>query len=457
MLNIGSPSEEGATEGSRESTVQMWLRGVRMSRSRTRVWRGVAALAALSLVGALTAPAAGAAEKFPAVDQPGVTAKEIKVGGITTISNDPTGGSLGSAFDGVQAYFDYINSKGGVYGRKLVLDSKRDDGLANNRSEAQGLLTNDDVFAALPVAVQLFTGAKVLADSGIPTYGWMINEEWGSENHKPGPSNFFTQLGGYNCFTCANPSLMTWLPKKLDRHKIGVLAYNVPQSAACAKGLQSSFKKYPTGKIVFIDKSLTFGNPDYSAQVAQMRDKNVDLVISCIDGNGSVTLGREMKKQGLDAVQILPNSYNHQLVKKNADVLNGNYLFTTYTPFEAKPAPPGLKRYFKWIKRSGGDKNENSLIGWIDADEFVTGLKAAGPNFTRQKVVNALNAIKDYNAGGITPKINFTTAHTNDMDCFAVEKVVDGGFKPVFGKKAKPFMCLPDTLKKMPAKPQVSS
>jgi branched-chain amino acid transport system substrate-binding protein len=164
-----------------------------------------------------------------------------------------------------------------------------------------------------------------------------------------------------------------------------------------------------------------------------------------------------MKKQGLDAIQILPNSYNHQLVKKNADVLNGSYMFTTYTPFEAKPAPPGLKRYLKWIKKSGGDKNENSLIGWIDADEFVTGLKAAGPNFTRQKVVNALNGIKDFNAGGITPKINFTIAHTNDMDCFAVEKVVDGGFKPVFGKKGKPFMCLPDTLKKMPAKPQVSS
>ena len=124
-------------------------------------------------------------------------------------SNDPTGGSLGSAFDGVKAYFDYINSKGGVYGRKLVLDSKRDDGLANNRSEVQGLLTKDDVFAALPIAVQLFTGADLLAEAGIPTYGWDINEEWGSENHKPGPPNFFTQVGDYICFTCANPSPQT--------------------------------------------------------------------------------------------------------------------------------------------------------------------------------------------------------------------------------------------------------
>ena len=62
-----------------------------------------------------------------------------------------------------------------------------------------------------------------------------------------------------------------------------------------------------------MDKSLSFGAPDYSAQVAQMKDKKVDLVITCIDGNGAVTLAREMKKQGLNATQILPNAYNQEL------------------------------------------------------------------------------------------------------------------------------------------------
>jgi hypothetical protein len=38
-----------------------------------------------------------------------------------------------------------------------------------------------------------------------------------------------------------------------------------------------------------------------------------------------------------------------------------------------------------------------------------------------------------------------------------VLKVVDGKFKPVYGKKGKPFLCFPDNLKKMPKNPQVSS
>jgi ABC-type branched-subunit amino acid transport system substrate-binding protein len=414
-------------------------------------------LGATVLAVALVVPAVSAAEEFPEVDQPGVTAEQIKVGGVTTSSNDPTGGRLGTAFDGVEAYFDYINSKGGVYGRELVLDSKRDDGLANNRSEVQALLTRDDVFAALPIAVQLYTGAGLLADEGIPTYGWDINEEWGSENHKPGPENFFTNVGGYICFTCATAGPQSWLPKKLDRRRIGTLAFNVSQSTACAEGLEASLEKYKTGKIVFMDKSLSFGTPDYSAQVAQMKDKDVNLVITCIDGNGAATLAREMKKQGLEAPQILPNSYNRELVKKNADVLEGSYLFTTFAPLETKPAPPGLERYKKWIKKSGGATTENSLMGWINADEFVTGLKAAGPNFTRQKVVDATNALKGYTAAGLVPPLDWRTAHTDQIDCYAVLKVVDGKFKPVYGKKGKPFLCFPDGLKKIPERPKVSA
>jgi ABC-type branched-subunit amino acid transport system substrate-binding protein len=386
-----------------------------------------------------------------------VTAEQIKVGGVTTASNDPTGGRLDTAFDGVEAYFDYVNAKGGVYGRKLVLDSKRDDGLANNRSEVQALLTRDDVFAVLPVAVQLYTGAQLLSDAGIPTYGWDINAEWGSENYKPGPENFFTNIGGFICFTCASATPQSWLPKKLDRRRVGVLAFAVDQSTDCAEGIENSLKKYKTGKVVFLDKSLTFGAPDYSAQVAQMKDKDVNLVITCLDGNGAATLAREMKKQGLNAPQILPNSYNHELVKKNADVLNGSYLFTTFAPLETKPAPPGLERYKKWIKKSGGEQTENSLMGWINADEFVTGLKAAGPNFTRQKVVDATNAMKKYTAAGLIAPLDWTTAHRDQIDCYAVLKVVDGKFKPVYGKKGKPFLCFPDGLKKLPANPKVSS
>ena len=395
--------------------------GVRMSRSRVRVGRWVAVLAVISLVGGIGVSAAGA-QQNPPVNQPGVTDSEIHVGGVATVSGDPTGNNPGGpAFDGTQAYFDYINASKdkGVCGRKLVLASKRDDTLANNRQEVQGLL-DDNVFAALPMATTLFSGADLLVRDGIPTFGWLENAEWGSEDVNPGPPNLFGQNGSFLNLKSPGPSYynFAWLAQKLNKKRVGLIAYNVPQSSGSADAVDATFQKFPkAGKVVFKDTSLSFGAADYSVQVSKMKDEKVNLVIPSVDANGAFTLAREMKKQGLNAPMILPNAYNQERIAKNADVVEGSYVFTLFTPFETKSKPQGLKLYEKWIKKSGGTKNENSAIGWLNADLFVRGLKAAGCDFTRQKVIDAVNQMTDYNADGFIAPVDWTKAHQTAPSC----------------------------------------
>jgi ABC-type branched-subunit amino acid transport system substrate-binding protein len=416
----------------------------------------MALVIAVSLLAAGSAAAAGAQDDFPAVDQPGVTDTEIQVGGVVTDTQNPTGVSYGPAFDGVEAYFDYINkTEGGVFGRKLVLASKRDDQLGKNREEAQALIAEDDVFAALPLATSLFTGARLYAEEGIPAFGWQINAEWGSENNTPGPPNLFGSAGSFNCFTCAQVSLTTWVPTKIKAKNVGILAYNVPQSTDCALGNKSSFEKYKTAKVVFDDESLAFGNPDFSAQVAQMVDADVDYIVACIDFNGIINLRKEMLRQGLEASMVLPNAYEHETIKENQDFLDGLYVQTLFAPLETNPKPEGAKLFQKWMKRTDGRITENAIVGWINADLFVTGLKAAGPDFTRQKVVDAINKTTDFTAHGFVPPVDWTTAHENDQDCMALSKIVDGKFKPAFAKKGKPFICFADNAKTVPKNPEV--
>jgi branched-chain amino acid transport system substrate-binding protein len=399
------------------------------------------------------------AQQNPPVNQPGVTDKTIRVGGIATESNDPTGLTWKSSFDGVAAYFDYINrTQGGVYGRKLELASKRDDQLANNRQEVQGLLSEDNVFAVLPVATALFTGVDLLVQNNIPTFGWDVNAEWGSEDHNPGPANLFGQGGSFINFSSPGPNNFpqAWLPKKLGRTRVGMVAYAVPQSADVCRAQSDTIKRFDTAKVVFTDTSQPFGNPDYSVQVAQMVKDKVDFVIACLDINGAMSLAREMKKQGLDATKLLQSSYVPDVVQKNAQFLDKTYMVTDVTPLETKPKPAGLKLYEKWIKRSGGARDLNSLVGWVNADLFVTGLKAAGPDFTRQKVIDGINQIKDYKAGGILAGIDWTTAHRVASPCYTFVKVVDGKFKPAFGEPGKPFVCFPADLQTMPKNPELA-
>jgi branched-chain amino acid transport system substrate-binding protein len=57
------------------------------------------------------------------------------------------------------------------------------------------------------------------------------------------------------------------------------------------------------------------------------------------------------------------------------------------------------------MKKGGFEQNETSLAGWINADLFYQGLKAAGPDFARQKVVDEINKMTDYTAGGLLARV----------------------------------------------------
>ena len=87
----------------------------------------------------------------------------------------------------------------------------------------------------------------------------------------------------------------------------------------------------------------------------------------------------------------------------------------------------------------------------------MTGLKAAGPDFTRQKVIDAINAEKNFTANGLLAGIDWSVQHQADQaqGCNVLSKIDNGKFVPSFGQPGKPFVCfqlnpLPDKLQSQP-------
>jgi ABC-type branched-subunit amino acid transport system substrate-binding protein len=369
-------------------------------------------------------------------EEPGVTDTEIKVGGVTSETN-PLGGNYGDAYDGVEAYFAMVNDGGGIYGRDLVLTSRHDDQVANNQTEVQALL-EEDIFAVLPVATLLFTGGVDLAEAGIPTFGWNINPEWAE-----GP-NLFGEKGSYLCFTCGG-SLWPWVAQQLDRTKVGILAYGISeQSKGCAEGWRTSFETYPSAEVVFFDDTLAYGVPDVSGEVAEMKDQGVDLILTCMDQNGVVTVAREANRQDLGAIQFLSNAYDDRFVAEFGDLFEGSVVGSQFWPFEEETdVPEGMTNYQEWMASTGGTVNEISMAGWLSADLFVEGLKAAGPEFTQPGVVEAINQMTDWDANGLNAGFDWTIAHKEEQpdDCFSVLAIEDGTFVPAFTPPGTPFAC----------------
>ena len=124
---------------------------------------------------------------MPIEGVPGVNDDEIKVTSIVTISNNTLGTNIAAYNDGIEAYFNFINETGGIYGRELVLANKRDDGLFYNQAESLAMVEEDDSLAAF-VATLLFFGADTLNDSGVPTFGWNIHNEFADRRTRYGCS-----------------------------------------------------------------------------------------------------------------------------------------------------------------------------------------------------------------------------------------------------------------------------
>jgi len=372
------------------------------------------------------------------VDQPGVTKDTIRVGGVASVTN-PLNAPYGDVFKGVKAYFAKVNSEGGIYGRKLELVSERDDQISQNSKEVQGMLSEDNVFAALGVLTIFdFSGASELTAQGVPTFGVNYNADW----NKP---NLFSNAGAL-CLGCVNVGL-PWVARQLGKKSIGVLTYgSVDSSKRCGEGIRKSFEKFPTAKVGYYSDGHGFGDVDFSVDVQKMKDAHVDLITTCMDNNAVLAIQKEARAQSLDAIQYLPNGYDQTFIDANSQFFQGLIVRVGFVPFESSPKPAALSEYLKWMKQQGVTPDEYTTYGWINGAQLVEGLKGAGPNFTRAKVIAALNKLTNDTGGGLLSGIDWTNEHTtaHPGGCAAFVKVVGKKFVPTLVPKGKVFLCFAD-------------
>ena len=382
------------------------------------------------------------------VNAQGVTDKEIKVASVTSITS-VLGGQDAELNDGIDAYFGKINADGGIWGRQLKLTSKRDDIQVNNLNTVQAMLTQDKPYAAF-IATDGFSGAKLLGKEGIPTYGWNINAEWA------GPKNFFPNIAPICLSGCPLlPHILPTLLQATNKHKVAVIGYNVPQAAGCVSGANNTLKQFGkdvNASIVFSDASAGFGNTDWSPQVAQMKEKGADFLVTCTDFNADYAIAKEMQRQGInDKVTFYhANLYNPEFVAKNADALQNGIVLAQITATEQQPNIPAQTEYLDYAKAHNVKISEMTMQGWIAAQQFVDGLKAAGPNFTWANLINAWNTQKWYTGHGWVPPIDWTRQHTDPakgdqyrsaFECGNFLRIKDGKFVPFLAKPGKPWIC----------------
>ncbi len=394
-----------------------------------RVRHGCRALTGVALLGTLLAAAvvttaggvAGAAAATSAA--PGVTSNSITVGTISTQT-----GTLASNFSsliyGERAYYDYINASGGVNGRKINYKYALDDGgnPTTFNQLANTLINQDHVFAITGVATAFFS-PNLFVESGIPTYGYNVTGNWA-----PAP-NLFAATGSVQYYPAAAPQVAYVARKTQKSPSIAFIAYGVAASSASCQAEQNDLTAAGY-KVSYSDLKVNYPGSTVATDVQRMKQAGSNMVVSCMDVQGNVTMARAIKQYGLNMTQLWFSGNDQSTLNTNQSLMQGVYFDIAHVPFTAPTSTyPGLKLYFAQMKKyePAYATDEIALQGWESAALFVQGVKMAGSNLTQANVINEDNSLTAFTSGGLESPVNWKDAgHTGHAPpyCLAYIKVV---------------------------------
>jgi len=310
----------------------------------------------------------------------------------------PTGSHIRA---GVQLCFDSVNAHGGVNGVKLRL-ATRDDGY---KAEETVKLTRQLIRESQPIAligivgtgnVEALIRENVLADSGIPLVGARTGAN--SMIHPVNPWIFQVRASYAEevdrvvaQFTTVGLTRLAVFYQDDPFGKDGLTSAEA--SAAKAKAELVAKAAYPknTTKVEDAVKTIAAAQPQGVIMVSNTAASAEFLKQSREAGNDaqfialSVTDGPQVAKRiggevahGFGVVQVMPDPNN-----RGVSVVRE--LQESYRTFQPKDI----------------ELNHTLLEGYVAAKVLVEGLRRAGPNPTSKRLRDALESMRDYDAGGL--------------------------------------------------------
>ena len=351
---------------------------------------------ALTLIG-FTVPASAA--------ETGVDAGFVTIGQSAALSGPAQ--ELGSEMRlGAQTYFNLVNQAGGVFGRQIKLVSL-DDGYEPGRAVAntKKLISEDKVFAlfgyvgtptsnaALPIFTEAkvpffgaFTGAESLRNP-LNRYIFNIRASYFDETEKI--IEQVTSVGGKNIAVFYQDD-----------------AYGKAGLAGVERALaKRSLKITSTG-------TIERNTVKVEAAIASLVPKQPDAIVMISAYKSIAAFVKAAKKAGYTGQFHNVSFVGSRALADELAAQGHGVAISQVVPFPFTPSLPIVAEYQKALKASGSSQPSfTSLEGFIAARVFVEGLKRAGKDLTREKLITALESMNNADIGGFN--INFSPKSHN--------------------------------------------
>ncbi|MCC0001095.1 MAG: ABC transporter substrate-binding protein [Methylobacteriaceae bacterium] len=345
---------------------------------------------------------------------PGASDTEIKIGNIMPYSGPASAyGVIGKT---EAAYFNMINEKGGINGRKINFISY-DDGYSPPKTveQARKLVESDNVLMIFNplgtppnTAIQKYMNQKKVPQLFVATGATKWND----------PKHFPWTMGWQPSYQAEGTIYAQYILKNKPNAKIAILYQNDDYGKDYLKGFMDGL----AGKIKpVITLTYEVSDPTIDSQMTRLQASGADTFFNITTpkfaamaikkaheikwkplhflNNVSASVGAVLKPAGFEASQgIISTGYLKDLTdpqwKEDAGFKNWSAFVDKYMP--------------------GGDKtNANLVYGYTVAQGLVEVLKKCGDNLTRENVMKQAASLKDAKFEMLLPGITVNTSATD--------------------------------------------
>jgi ABC-type branched-subunit amino acid transport system substrate-binding protein len=357
-------------------------------------------------------------------DHTGITSDSVTVGNVSTLS---LGGLFKGAVVGTQAFADYVDSTGGVNGRKIQVASADDQFTgAANKQATQNAVTNDFALVGSFSLEDSYGGTVLAANPGMPDVSNVLSTTTGAlpNVYSPVPLNGGWQEGPLQYFKQKFPTDVT---------AVGTMVASLPSAQTDWAG-----EKYVMQKIGYkIAYAASYGvaQTDFTANVIAMKNAGVKILfLDSMDETYASALLKNLVQQNFHPVVVLgAATYTPKLVPDSggASAVDGSYFEMATTLYQGQDASqvPAVSTFLHWVNVAspGFTPDLFTLYGWLSAQLFAQALQGAGTDPSRGSLLTQLSKITSFDGNHLIGPNN--PAAKTVGNCYIIGDVANGNFQ----------------------------
>jgi branched-chain amino acid transport system substrate-binding protein len=346
---------------------------------------------------------------------PGASDTEIKIGNIAPYSG--WGHEYAAVARAEAAYFQMINDRGGVDGRKINFIS------VDNASETS---------KSLALARKLIEDEKVLLIfSSIGTESNLAIRDYMNEKKVPqlfvesssavfdDPSHFPWTMGFFATYRSEGVAYAKYILQTHPDAKIAILYSNDDSGKEYLAGVHQGLGDKASALIIK-EVSYQVARQPVSAQIAELKDSGADIFLNFSVGPFATESIRAAYDLGWHPLQFIPNAslsiaafLEPAGLEKSAGIISNARSKSWSNP--RAQSDPAVSDFLDWMKKYNPQaslRDQNNVAGYERAQALVEVLKKCGDNLTRANVMKQAASL-DLELGMLRPGIKIQTSPTD--------------------------------------------